>query len=73
MMADELVKSGSYYNAIDIYLQEFNEDGEPYVAFHLADAYFKARDYKNLRHGFRRLSNSIRQTFRKPSITMLSA
>jgi len=47
MMADELVKSGSYYNAIDIYLQEFNEDGEPYVAFHLADAYFKARDYKN--------------------------
>ena len=54
MMADELVKSGSYYNAIDIYLQEFNEDADPYVAYHLADAYFKARDYKNAEPWFKK-------------------
>jgi tetratricopeptide (TPR) repeat protein len=54
MMADELVKSGSYYNAIDIYLQEFNEDADPYVAYHLADAYLKARDYKNSETWFKK-------------------
>jgi outer membrane protein OmpA-like peptidoglycan-associated protein len=54
MMADELVKSGSYYNAIDIYLQEFNEDADAYVAYHLADAYLKARDYKNSETWFKK-------------------
>ena len=53
MMADELVKSGSYYNAIDIYLQEFNETANLMWLSTWRDTYFKARDYKILRHGFR--------------------
>lgn len=47
MLADELLKSGSYYNAIDIYLQEYNKNADNYVGYQLATAYFKARDYQN--------------------------
>lgn len=47
MLADELMKNGSYYNAIDIYLQEFTENADTYVAYQLATAYYKARDFKN--------------------------
>ncbi|MFN3940006.1 MAG: OmpA family protein, partial [Chitinophagales bacterium] len=54
MLADELLKSGSYYNAIDIYLQEYNKNADKYVGYQLATAYYKARDYANSETWFKK-------------------
>ena len=47
MLADALMQSGSYYNAIDYYLEVYNDDKKIDVAYKLANAYYLARDYKN--------------------------
>ncbi|MBC8173791.1 MAG: hypothetical protein H7X71_07790, partial [Chitinophagales bacterium] len=55
LLADELVRSGSYYNAIDIYLVEYQKDDDVYTAFQLANAYYLARDYKNAEPWFKKV------------------
>ncbi|MBC8172477.1 MAG: OmpA family protein [Chitinophagales bacterium] len=55
LLADELVRSGSYYNAIDIYLVEYQKDDDVYTAFQLANAYYLARDYKNSEPWFKKV------------------
>lgn len=55
MLADELQRSGSYYNAIDIYLQEFQKDPDMYTGYNLAYTYFLARDYKNSETWFQKV------------------
>ncbi|MBK7108694.1 MAG: OmpA family protein [Chitinophagales bacterium] len=55
MLADELLKSGSYYNAIDIYLQEYNKNADNYVGYQLATTYYKARDYENSETWFKKM------------------
>jgi outer membrane protein OmpA-like peptidoglycan-associated protein/tetratricopeptide (TPR) repeat protein len=55
MLADELQRSGSYYNAIDIYLQDQQENPSNYTTYQLAHTYYMARDYKNAETWFKKV------------------
>ncbi len=58
MLADALVASGSYYNAIDVYQLAYSDEASPENAYKLAYAYYLARDYKNAEKWFKTVTDT---------------
>ncbi len=46
-LAETLMASGSYYNANDLFQELYTAKPSPALAWQIADAYFKSRDYPN--------------------------
>lgn len=46
-LADALMESGSYYNANDLYQELYEKKQTPALAWSVAEAYYKSRDYPN--------------------------
>ncbi|MFN0275054.1 MAG: OmpA family protein [Chitinophagales bacterium] len=65
MLGDILQKSGSYYNAIDVYLQDYQENPDNYSGYQLAYTYFLARDYKNAEAWFKKMVEKAQADYPK--------
>lgn len=51
--ADDLFKSGSYFNAIDYYMQlKQEQERNPYITYQLAECFWMTRDYVPAAHYF---------------------
>lgn len=65
MLGDALQKSGSYYNAIDVYLQDYQTNPDNYTGYQLAYTYFLARDYKNSETWFKKMVEKAQADYPK--------
>lgn len=62
--ADGLFREGSYFNAIDYYLQLKEEQPRnPYLAFQLAECYWFTRDYKPAAHYYGEVYNMASKNY----------